>query len=123
MTGDKKTILVIEDALTEQQALKRVLEGRGFHVICAGDGETGVEKAAQEKPNLVLIDTMLPGINGFEACKRIKAIPGLITKIIINTGKIDAVDELTAKRSGSDAYCVKTTDFSRLMERIQALMG
>ena len=122
MEQGKKTILIIEDSITEQQALKRMFLDQGFNVICAGSGEDGIEKAQSEKPDIVIIDKILPGIDGFETCKRMKAIDGLETKVIINTGKVADGDEERAREFGADGYSVKAADFKQLTHTVRTLL-
>ena len=123
MENEAKTILIIEDSITEQQMLKRKFVEKGFNVFCASDGEEGVQKAGEVKPDLVVIDTVLPDIDGFETCKRIKALEGIEPKLIINTGKIDAVDTMKSIESGADEYCVKTSDLSKLVDMVKQLLS
>lgn len=118
MTYDKISILVVEDAITEQQALKREFTERGFRVFCASNGQEAIRLAESEKPNVVIIDTILPGMNGFKVCEMIKAIDGLNTKVIVNTGNINAVDAGRAMKMGADDYYVKTSDFNELITAV-----
>lgn len=82
-----------------------------------------MKKAETEKPNLVIIDTLLPDIDGFEVCRRIKAAKGKPSPaVIVITGFIDAVDAVKAKKMGADDYCVKTSDFSQLVGAAKKLV-
>lgn len=115
-------ILIIEDSPTVLGILKEMLEGEGYEILVAENGEEGIRKATQEKPDLVISDTLLPGIDGFEVCRRIKKNQEpTAPKIIVMTGSIDAVDAIKARRVGADDYCVKTSDFSSLIEAVKAL--
>jgi len=118
-----KKILLVEDSATELAILKDVLEGEGYEVISSGTGEDGVEKTRSEKPELVIIDTILPQLDGYGTCQRIREFSGGETpKIIMMTGSIDAIDAVTARRVGADDYCVKTSDFSPLIEAVRKLL-
>lgn len=118
-----KKILVVEDSPTALSILKNALEGEGYLVITAETGEEGVKKANSERPDLVLTDTQLPGIDGFEVCRQIKESPGSVDpKVIVMTGAIDAVDAVKAKESGADDYAVKTSDLSPLIETVKKLI-
>lgn len=119
----KKKILVVEDSPTALSMLKNALECEGYQVITSETGEEGVKKATSERPDLVITDTLLPGIDGFEVCRRIKKRPGSVDpKVIVMTGAIDAVDAVKAKESGADDYTVKTSDLSPLIETVKKLI-
>jgi DNA-binding response OmpR family regulator len=120
----KKKILIVEDNEQDRKIITRALNKAGFKdVITAENGEEGVEKAKSEKPNLVILDTVLPGIDGFETCSRIrKTRDSKTTKIIITTGTVDAVDASKARSSGADDYVVKSSDFSYLLKGIKSLL-
>lgn len=119
----KKKILVVEDSPTVLGVLKNVLEYEGYQVITSETGEEGVQKANSEKPDLVLTDTQLPGIDGFEVCRQIKENQGSVgSKVIVMTGAIDAVDAVKAREFGADDYTVKTSDLSPLIETVKKLI-
>lgn len=119
---DKK-ILVIDDNEQDQKIMKRHLSVAGYdNVIFAESGEVGLEKTENEKPNLIIADTQLPGIDGFEVCKKIKENDALNAKVIMMTGVIDAVDAGKAREMGADDYCVKTADCVPLIEAIGKLI-
>lgn len=117
-------ILIIDDNEQDRKIVKRFLNKSGFQdIIMAKTGEEGVQMAQSEKPALAIIDTKLPGIDGFEVCRQIRERCGSeYPKIIVVTGTIDAVDALKAKKSGADDYCVKTSDCGPLIEVVQRLL-
>jgi len=120
-----KKILIIDDTESDRKIVQRYLNKAGFdNIIIAVTGEEGVAKAASEKPDLVITDTNMPGIDGFETCRQIreggtKDSP----KIIVTTGAIDAVDAVKARKSGADDYCVKTSDLAQVMTAVKNIMG
>jgi len=118
-----KKILVIDDNEQDRMIIKRFLKKAGYEdITTAESGEEGIEKAAKESPDLVITDTMLPGLNGFEVCQKIREAHGTDTpKIIIMTGMIDAVDAVKARKMGADDYCVKTADFAPMIEAVKKL--
>lgn len=119
----KKKILVVEDSSTALGMIKNALECEGYLVITAETGEEGIKKVIIEKPDLVITDTQLPGIDGFEVCRQIKKMPGSVNpKIIVMTGAIDAVDAIKARESGADDYTVKTSDLRPLIETVKKLI-
>lgn len=128
MAKKEKTvnILLIEDKPGDtrlfQERLKELPQAERLKLITAETGQEGLKKAKTHKPALILIDTRLPDMDGFEVCRQVKKIKGLPAKIIIYTGLIDAVDAGRARKAGADDYVVKTLDFSQLFEVIEKLV-
>lgn len=116
-----KTILIVDDDVGARKILFKILTVKGYKVIEAANGKEALDKALEEKPDLVLLDTRLPDINGNEVCRKIKKIKGLSTKVIVYTGYIDAVNAAKAKAAGADDYVVKTSDLSYLLDVIKNL--
>jgi DNA-binding response OmpR family regulator len=121
----KKNILVVDDNRQDIKIITRVLNKAGFKDIStAVNGEDAVLKAKEEKPGLVILDTVLPGIDGFEVCRRIrKSQKSKTTKIIVTTGAIDAVDAGKARSAGADDYVVKSADFSHLLNAVKGIFA
>jgi len=119
-----KKILIIDDNDQDQKIMNRYLKEEGFEdVLFAHNGGEGIEKARSEKPDLIVIDTLLPEMDGFEVCRKIREEDGISqVKIIIITGFIDAVDAVKARSVGADDYCVKTSDFSSLIEAVKSIV-
>jgi len=120
-----KKILIIDDNDQDRKIIKRFLSKAGYdEIFIVETGEDGLKKAESEKPELVIIDTILPGIDGFEVCRQIRETQSpSYPKIIIITGSIDAVDAVKARKSGADDYCAKTSDCSSLLEAVKQLFG
>ena len=116
----KKKILVVEDRESFQGVLKARLQDAGYKVSIASTGAEGLKAVSKIKPDLIIMDVMLPDANGFELCKQIKEKKNP-PKIIIYTGKLEAVDTRRAKLSGADDFTVKNTDFKYLLESITKL--
>ena len=118
-------ILVIDDTDSDRKIVSRYLTKAGYtNILFAENGEQGVEMASSENPDLVITDTNMPGIDGFETCKQIREAHGReAIKIIVTTGAIDAVDAIKARKSGADDYCVKTTDAMQLVAAVKTLIG
>jgi len=116
-----KKALVIEDHPDALEVLTRQLEMLGFAVISANNGMEGVEKAIDEKPDLILMDIMMPGMNGREATRRIrsnpetKKIPILATTVLFTESELNKCIE-----AGCKDYIVKPFTFEELREKIQA---
>lgn len=118
-----KKILLVEDSATIQKALKAVLERKGYAVDVVSNGEEALETVEQSKPDVVILDTVLPGIDGYEVCRRMKSQMGAAApKIIIVTGNIEAVDASKARAAGADEYTAKTSDFALLLNTVSDLV-
>lgn len=118
----EKKILVIEDELDIQKVLKANLLASGYVVFVASNAKEGLELLEKEKPDLIILDVMLPDGNGFDLCRKIKNDDEEI-RIIIYTGKLEAVDAKKARESGADDFTVKTVDFKYILESIRQLVG
>jgi len=118
-----KKILIVDDEPAILRILGDVLTDEGYNVIAATDGETGIEKAKVSNPVLIILDVMLPGINGFEVCKLLKENEQ--TKkisIIILTGISTLVEhKQKALQLGADDYITKPFDMSDLLNRVKTL--
>ena len=114
---DRK-ILIVDDEKNIVDILKFNLEKSGFETIEAYDGAEGVEKAYSESPDLILLDIMLPKMDGFEACKKIRE--KLSTPIIMLTAREEEVDKILGLELGADDYITKPFSVRELMARIKA---
>ena len=116
-------ILLVEDNEMNRDMLSRRLERKGHSVSIAVDGAGGLDKARSDTPDLILMDMSLPGINGWEATRRLKAdattrhIP-----IIALTAHAMVSDEQMAREAGCDDFDTKPIDLPRLLDKIQALL-
>lgn len=116
-------ILLVEDNEMNRDMLSRRLEKKGFEVSVAVDGETGVEMAFSESPDLILMDISLPGINGEEATRLIKQREETKTiPIIALTAHAMAGDREKALEAGCDDYDSKPVELPRLLAKMQALL-
>lgn len=114
-----KKVLVTDDSLLCMVSLRDLLESRGYEVIPAEDGESALQVVTTHRPDIALLDTCLPGMNGYELCEKLRKIFGRRIKIIVYTGQINAVDAGKAIKAGADDYVVKTSDFSLLLSAIE----
>lgn len=116
-------ILVIDDNQDDRDLSMIMLNRAGYrNVISAKSGEEGLDVARDQKPDIVIADTNLPGINGVETCRRIKAIDGYSPKVIVMTGQIDSVDAAKARDAGADDYVVKTSEWKELLSAVQQIV-
>ena len=117
-----KKVLVVDDSPTERQFMLEALSKLGYQVVLAESGEEGVAKARSELPELVLMDVVMPGSNGFQATRQIakdeatKHIP-----VIICTTKGQETDKLWGMRQGARDYIVKPVSQADLLAKISAL--
>jgi CheY-like chemotaxis protein len=112
-------ILLVEDNEMNRDSLSRLLQRRGYEVICAVDGMLAVEMASRESPDLILMDVGLPIIDGYEATRRIKANP--LTRnipVIALTAQAMSSDRALAVNAGCDDYDTKPVDLQRLLGKI-----
>lgn len=115
-----KKILIIEDEKDMVTGLTFNLEARNYAVISASDGEAGCQKALTEHPDLVILDLMLPKLNGFEVCKRLKKeLPDL--PIIMLTAKSQEAEIVTGLELGADDYITKPFSVLELLARLKAV--
>lgn len=118
-----KRILLVEDNEMNRDAISRLLERRGFVMLLAETGEAGVQICAEALPDLVLMDLGLPGIDGFEATRRIKA--GATTgriPVVALTARALTSDRQAAFDAGCDDYDLKPVDLARLVDKIKRLL-
>jgi two-component system, OmpR family, response regulator MprA len=111
-------ILVIEDEQRIADFLRRGLTFEGFRVSVAADGPTGLAMARDDPPDLVLLDWMLPGLDGLEVCKRLRAASAM--PIIMLTAKEAVPDRVAGLNAGADDYVIKPFSFDELLARIHA---
>ncbi len=116
----RERILVIEDEEKILQLLRRGLSYEGYRVETAADGTTGLAMARETPPDIVILDWMLPGIDGLEVCRRLRAGGGV--PILMLTAKDAVADRVQGLDSGADDYLVKPFEFDELMARIRALL-
>lgn len=121
---EKKKILVVDDELDVQNILLFRLEINGYLVIAASDGEDGLERIKKDNPSLVLLDLMLPKINGFEVCRMLKFDDKYKNMPIIILSALDKEeDRKKAMESGADAYFLKPFDLEELLTKIKILLA
>jgi two-component system cell cycle response regulator DivK len=119
-----KRILVIEDQEDNRQILRDLLGTAGFDMIEAADGQEGVAAATKERPDLILMDIQLPIMDGYEATRRIKAIPELkAIPIIAVTSYALSGDEAKAMAAGCDAYVTKPYSPRQLLAKVKEYLA
>src|SRR5262245_20246932 len=117
-------ILLVEDNEMNRDMLSRRLERRGYTVVCAVDGQQGLEAAAREKPDIVLMDMSLPVLDGWTATRKLKEDPAIKSiPVIALTAHAMAADEQQARDAGCDDFDTKPVELPRLLQKIEALLG
>lgn len=118
-----KNILIVDDSATDRQLLQTYLAPLGANLTFADNGESGVQKANTEKPDLIIMDIIMPGMNGFEATRKIskdsstKNIP-----ILICTSKDKETDKIWGMRQGAKDYIAKPIEPRELVRKIEELL-
>ena len=113
-------ILVVEDELTLQETLAYNLKRQGYEVETTGDGPSALTVARQSHPDLILLDIMLPGIDGFEVCRILRQ--EMNTPILMLTARDDEIDRVVGLEVGADDYLTKPFSMRELMARVKALL-
>ncbi|MCL2628872.1 MAG: response regulator transcription factor [Oscillospiraceae bacterium] len=115
-----KSVLIIEDDNNIAELLRLYLEKDGFTVTIAGNGALGVSEFREIQPDLVLLDIMLPILDGWGVCREIREVSNV--PIIMLTAKGETIDKVTGLEMGADDYIIKPFEISELMARIRAVM-
>lgn len=117
-------ILIVDDSPTEIFAFKRMLEGAGHATTVANTGEEGIEKAKSERPDLILMDVVMPGMNGFQATRRLSRDPDTSAiPVIMVTTKRQETDRIWGLRQGARDYVTKPASETELMGKISDLLA
>lgn len=118
-----KTILIVEDEVELVEMVKMRLEANGYKVIAAYNGEDGLYWARKEKPDLILLDLMLPKIDGYEVCGTLKKDKNYADiPICIFTARAQESEKRLGMELGADAYIIKPFEPSALLEKIKELL-
>jgi DNA-binding response OmpR family regulator len=114
------TILVVDDNRDNVEILQTFLEARGYRVAAAPDGKTALAKLDEVRPALVLLDVMMPGMDGWQVCRTIKNHPDFSNvRVVMVTAKGGYEDKFEGMRSGADDYVVKPVDLGELAEKVR----
>lgn len=119
-----KRILIVDDEPDLVETLRFPLEMEGYQVLVAENGEMGLTLARKERPDLIILDLMLPKLDGYKVCRllkfdeRFKKIP-----VLMVTAKTQEKDRLLGKETGADEYITKPFDIEQLLEKVKAYLG
>src|SRR5947199_3280208 len=114
-------ILVIEDELPMRTALQDILAAEGYRVLGAADGERGVKRAVDEKPDLILLDVMMPKLDGYAVCEELRRLANAVPVLML-TAKGQVEDRVAGLDAGADDYLVKPFSTEELLARVRALL-
>ncbi len=113
-------ILVVEDELSLQETLAYNLKKQGYEVEAVGDGLAALDKARQAHPDLIVLDLMLPGMDGFEVCRVLRQ--EMTTPVLMLTARDDEIDRVVGLEVGADDYMTKPFSMRELMARVKAML-
>ncbi|MCU7959418.1 MAG: response regulator [gamma proteobacterium symbiont of Bathyaustriella thionipta] len=117
------TVLIVDDSPTETHVLKSILEKNGLTALTAENGEAGVETAKAEMPDLILMDVVMPGLNGFQATRKLsKDAQTAQIPVILVTTKDQETDRMWGLRQGAKEYVTKPVEAADLMAKIRGLL-
>jgi len=114
-------ILIIEDELPMRTALQDVLEAEGYRILSAADGEIGLQRAFEQKPDLILLDIMLPKLDGYSLCAELRRMSNQVPVLML-TAKGQVEDRVAGLDAGADDYLVKPFSTEELLARVRALL-
>src|SRR6266511_2842588 len=118
--GSRRLALVVDDEAPLAALVRSYLEREGFEVATAGEGETAVELARERAPDVIVLDLMLPGIDGIEACRRMRSFSDAY--ILMLTARAEEVDKIVGLSTGADDYLTKPFSPGELVARVRALL-
>ncbi len=119
----RPTVLVIDDEKDVRHLLRVTFEKHGYDVVAAEDGESGLRAAAAAPPDAVLLDVMMPGIDGLEVCRRLRSDPRTARlPVLLLTAKAEEADRVVGLELGADDYVVKPFSPRELVARVKALL-
>lgn len=121
--ADMALVLIVDDSPTEVHVLKTALEEKGHKTIAAQDGTEGVAMARRERPDLILMDVVMPGLNGFQATRQLARDPNTRSiPVIMVTTKSDETDRIWGMRQGAVDYIVKPVDPADLIRKAETVL-
>jgi DNA-binding response OmpR family regulator len=117
VTDDGRSVLVVDDDAVLRRVVRAVLEADGFRVIEAADGEAGLRLAESEHPNVIILNVMMPGLDGVEVCRRLDH-----PKVLMLTALGDVTTEAASLEAGARGYLTKPFSSMDLLDRVEELL-
>jgi len=122
--GQNSTILVVDDSPTEIHIFRKILEKQGYRIIVAKDGQEGIDMAVQHRPDLIVMDVVMPVLNGFQATRQLKNNEATAhIPVIMVTTKDQQTDINWGMRQGANEYMVKPVSPAELLTKIRNLLN
>jgi two-component system alkaline phosphatase synthesis response regulator PhoP len=117
--SDDRSVLVVDDDAVLRRVVRAVLEADGFAVIEAADGEAGLRLAESERPRVIILDVMMPGLDGVEVCRR---LDHSASKVLMLTALGDVTTEVASMEAGARGYLTKPFSSMDLLDRVEELL-
>ena len=119
----KEKILIVDDELENLKLVGMFLQSKGYRIVAAKNGTQGIEKAKEEMPDVIVLDVMMPDINGFEVCRLLRTDPKTAAiPVMMLTAKTRVTDKVVGFEAGADEYLTKPILPDQLLERLEALL-
>ncbi len=117
-------ILIVDDDLESLKLIGMFLQSKGYQIIAAQSGAQAFDKAVNETPDLVILDVMMPRMDGYEVCRRLRVEPRTVSiPILMLTAKTQVVDKVVGFEAGADEYLTKPIHPAELLDRVEALLA
>jgi two-component system, chemotaxis family, response regulator PixH len=117
------TVLVVEDAPSERELMSHYLRAEGYSVIGAHSGNEGLDKAIAQRPDVIVTDVVMPGISGFELCRKLKRTPETqAVPVVMCTSKKQSIDRLWGMRQGAQVYLTKPYTKDELIQAVKTVL-
>lgn len=121
---ERDTILIVDDSRTAVYVLKTMLEQSGFSTFSASDGESGIQVAKEKQPRLILMDVVMPGLNGFQATRQLREDPSTRDiPIILISGNQQVTEQVWGRRLGANDFLSKPIQRGLLFYKVETLLG
>ena len=122
-TTNTITVLIVEDVPSEVALMSLYLKSAGYRVLSALSGQEGLDKAISQKPDVIVTDVVMPGISGFELCRRLKRTPETQTlPVVICSSKGQDIDRFWGMRQGAESYLTKPYTQDQLIQAVKAAL-